>query len=112
MARVKRLKKNWEYRRVYRRGRALFSKKIVLYVYTNRSNESRIGFSISKKVGKSVQRNRIKRVFSEAFRINYSRLKEGYDFVIVARKDAVGITYHQACEELLYLCQKGKLLRS
>lgn len=107
---MKRIKKSWEFRKVYRHGRAFSSRKIVLYVLSNRTGESRIGFSISKKVGISVQRNRIRRVFREAFRLNCGRIKGGYDFVIVARKAALGISFEQACEELLYLCQKGKLM--
>lgn len=105
------LKKNWEYRRVYRHGRALFGRRVVLYFCPNRVGKSRIGFSISKKVGKSVQRNRIKRVFKEAFRQHYWQIREGYDLVIVARKGAVGLSFDQACEELLKLCRKGKLLK-
>ncbi len=89
----------------------MFGQRIVLHVYPNKTEKNRIGFSISKKVGKSVQRNRIRRVFGEAFRLNYEKIKKGYDFVIVARKAAVGVTFGQACEELLYLCQKGKLLQ-
>lgn len=109
---MKRLKKSQEYKRVYRRGRALVSKNIVLYVYSNQTGESRVGFSVSKKVGKSVQRNRIKRVYGEAFRQIYGHIKPGNDFVIVARKAAVGVSFWQAREELLYLCRKGKLLRT
>ena len=110
--RMKRLKKSWEYKRVYRRGQALVSRKIVLYSYPNRTGESRIGFSISKKVGKSVQRNRIKRIYGEAFRQIYDQIKPGYDFVIVARKAAVDVSFAQAREELLNLCRKRKLLNN
>ena len=109
--RVNRLKKNWEFKRVYRRGKALVSKRIVLYAYPNRTADRRIGFSISKKVGKSVQRNRIKRIYREALFSLYDEIKTGYDLVIVARKKAVGVSLDQAREELFRLCQRGKLLR-
>lgn len=106
-----RLRKNWEFKRVYRRGQALVSNRIVLYVLPNRTANSRVGFSISKKVGKSVQRNRIKRIYREALRSLYSEMKPGFDLVVVGRKKAVGATYKQAREELYMLCRRGKLLR-
>lgn len=108
---VKRLKKNWEFKRVYRRGKSFVSKRIVLYVYPNRTDHSKIGFSISKKVGKSVQRNRIKRIYREAFLSLYHEIKQGYDLVVVARREAVGVPLNLAREELYALCRRGKLLR-
>ena len=106
-----RLKKSWEFKNVYRHGKALVSRNVVLYFYMNRSGELRVGFSISKKIGKSVERHRIKRVYREALFSIAKSLKTGIDFVLVARKPAAKVTFHQAREELLYLCRKVKLLR-
>ncbi len=105
-----RLKKNWEFRRVYRKGRTVVSKNIVLYYCNNGTNYNRIGFTISKKVGKSVTRNKIKRIYREAFYKIEDNLKKGFDLVLIARKPAVDVNFHDACKELFNLCRKGRLI--
>ena len=106
-----RLKKSWEFKHVYRHGKTLVTRNAVLYFCTNKRNENRLGFSISKKVGNSVERHRIKRIYREAFNHIHDTIRQGYDFILVARKPAVEMDYHRAKEELQYLCRKGKLFK-
>ncbi len=108
---LSRLKKNWEFKKVYRSGRTVVSRNIVLYYCPNKLDCNRIGFSIRKKVGKSVIRNRIRRIYKEAFMQIETRLKAGFDLVVIARKPAVGISFHDAIKELEYLCRKALLLQ-
>lgn len=81
------IRKNSEFRNVYRNGKSFSNKLLVLYVYKNYRNRglSRVGISVSKKVGKSVIRSRVKRLISESYRLNRESLKVGYDFVFIAR---------------------------
>ncbi len=95
---------------MYRYGRTVVSKNIVLYYCPNGSESNRIGFSVSKKVGGSVIRNRIKRLFREALLHVEHKLKMGYDFVLIARKPAADLVFHEAVRELTKLCRKGQLL--
>ncbi len=94
---------------MYRYGRTVVSRNIVLYYCPNGRVYNRIGFSISKKVGKSVVRNRIKRIYREAFKRVEKQLCKGYDFILIARKPAVDVTFHEACKELYNHCRKGQL---
>jgi ribonuclease P protein component len=105
-----RLKKNWDFRRVYRHGRTVVTRNIVLYYCPNGLIYNRIGFAVSKKVGKSVVRNRIKRVYREALKMLEGKMRQGYDMVIIARKPAVDIEFKRAQKELYYLCRKGKII--
>ncbi len=108
--RLKRLKKDYEFKRVYRHGRTVVSKNIVLYYCPNEMFINRLGFSISKRVGNSVQRNRVRRIYREAFYKLEEHMLMGHDFVLVARKPAKDVSYNDACRELLSLCRKRKLL--
>jgi len=81
------VRKNSEFRKVYRNGKSFSNKLLVLYVFKNYKNKdlNRAGISVSKKVGKSVIRSRVKRLISESYRLNKESLKNGYDFVFIAR---------------------------
>jgi ribonuclease P protein component len=105
-----RLKKNWDFKRVYRYGRTVVSRNIVLYYCPNGMAFNRLGFSISKRVGKSVVRNKVRRIYREAFSVVEKKIGKGYDFVLIARKPAVDVSFQEACKELLNLCRKAKLL--
>ena len=107
---LQRLKKNWEFKKVYRKGRTVVSRNIVLYYCPNGHDYNRIGFSISKKVGNSVVRNRIRRVYREAFKFVDNYLERGYDFILIARKPAVDVSFNHASRELYNLCRKKQLL--
>lgn len=78
------IKENYIFRRAYNKGKAFVSPYFVVYVMKNRYGV-RLGITAGKKLGGAVQRNRAKRVVYAAFRECLPILKDGYDFVIVAR---------------------------
>lgn len=80
---------NREFRRAYYRGRSFKTPLFVLYVIKNNQKQNRIGFTVSKKVGKAVQRNRARRILKEAYRLLEDRFPLGFDYVFVARTKTV-----------------------
>jgi ribonuclease P protein component len=86
----RRLSRSGEFDRVYRDGSSHATRYLVLYTFPRRSDEGddvRLGVSVSRKVGGSVERNRVKRVLREAFWDLSDRLPEQHDFVVVARAE-------------------------
>lgn len=82
---VEKLKKSGQFSEVYKRGKSTATRLVVLYRLENGLDYNRVGYSVSKKVGKSVVRNRAKRLIKEAYRLNESGVKKGYDLVFIAR---------------------------
>jgi len=89
---IYRLKKNFEFKIIYRRGKSFANDLLVMYILRNKKNKDRnfniynkLGVSVSKKVGNSVVRSRSKRLISESFRLNDEFITEGYDFIFIAR---------------------------
>lgn len=79
------LKKNFEFHRLYGKGKSFQAPALVLYVMKNRAGICRIGITTSKKIGNAVERNRCRRVIRAAYRTLEPQINGNYDFVFVAR---------------------------
>jgi len=102
------LKKNADYRNVYRAGKSAANRYLVLYVVTNGRLDRRFGFSISKKVGHAVCRNRLRRLLKEICRLNLDRFPAGHDFVFIVRQPSSDLDYHQLEKQVWHVL--GKLM--
>lgn len=89
LPKMPRLTANRDFRRVYRAGQSYGNRWVVLYVLPRRDTSRRIGFSVGKKLGGAVVRNRVKRRLREVCRLQQHHIAGGYDMVLVARQAAV-----------------------
>lgn len=104
------IKKNSEFQNVYKNGKSLANKHLVMYVKKNDKRVSRIGISVSKKVGNSVVRHRLTRILRECFRLNEKNFKFCMDIVVVVRNPAADLGYHEILSSFLHLCRLHKIL--
>ncbi|WP_449036320.1 ribonuclease P protein component [Peptostreptococcus stomatis] len=106
------IKKDSDFRKVYQRGKSLADRNLVIYTMKNKSDKSRIGISISKKVGKAHERNRIRRYIKEAYRLNIDdKVLGGYDLVFIARINAADKDYKELERSLKYICKKANIIK-
>ena len=101
-----RLRNNGDFRKVYNKGKSFANKYLVIFYMKNNSEFNRVGFSISKKIGNAVVRNKVKRRMKESYRLNSNKFKKGYDIVFLARIKAKSIDFDKIESAVLHL---GKL---
>ena len=102
-----RLKKNRAFQYVYRRGHSVACRNLVMLLAPGR--ELKVGFSVSKKTGNAVTRNRIKRRLRECFRPYIGDVKTGL-YVIVARSSAAEAAFEDLKKDVQYLLKKQNAL--
>ena len=108
--RTKGLKKDSDFRQVYKQGKSFANRQLVMYILENKSDYSRVGFSVSKKVGKAVVRNKIKRRIREAYRLNIDEnVKEGLDIIFIARIASSDSDYRDIEKSINHLAKKANI---
>ena len=90
-----RIKRYSEVKQVFTKGEKVGSGLFKFYFKPNNLGFSRIGLSLSRKVGNAVKRNRIKRLTREIFRKQKKRFKKGYDILVVGRETITEISLTQ-----------------
>ena len=105
------LEKNRQFQFVYDYGRSYANKYLVMFVMDNNTETSRLGISVSKKVGNSVIRHRVKRLIKESYRLQEEMFNSGLDIVIIARVTAKEISYKEIESAVLHLGRLQKIMR-
>ena len=95
-----RISRRRDYSTVYQRGVRSHSEHFTIVVCKNEVGICRLGITVSKKVGSAVERNRIRRLVREFFRLNRARLSVRQDIVIIAKRNITSLTYQDVCREL------------
>lgn len=113
---IYKIKKNIEFRIVYKRGKSIANDLLVLYIFKNKKNKdsngtlyNKVGISVSKKVGNSVVRSRVKRLINENYRFKEEYLIKGNDFIFVARTKAKDKNYRDIEKSMEHLLKKAGL---
>ncbi len=105
------LRKNSEFQKVYKKGKNYWNKLIVMYVMKNGKDLTRVGFSLTKKYGNSVERNKIKRQMKEIYRLNSDKIVEGYDLIFIPKLTTKNVTYSDIENAMCGLLKRAHLLK-
>lgn len=106
------MKRNKEFRYVYRRGSSKANELMVVIFTKNRTPALKhIGFSVSKKLGNSVCRNRVKRRLRSAFDTVFGEVKPGYNIIVIARAPILSADFPDICAAARSLLRRGDLLK-
>lgn len=126
-----RIKREAEFKKIMEKGKSYADKYLVVYVLEKSSQinpltsssrkvtqeeESRLprmGLSVSRRIGKAVIRNRIKRWMREVFRLHQSRLKDRMEIILIARSSAKELVdYFEMEKRILHLWGKARIVRN
>ena len=104
-----RMKKNSQFDYIFKNGKSLKQNKLLLFYSKTKSNKPKIGVVVSKKIGNSVTRNKIKRLIRESIRLNLAKLNTSYNYILVARQGIEILSYHEINNDFLKLLEKSEL---
>jgi len=110
LARKYKLKKDNDFKKIFEKGRQCQSNFIRLKYLKNELIFSRLAVIIgAKTIKKAAERNQIKRRVEEIIRLNWQKIKPGFDIILIIQPGIKGKTYSEIEAELATLFKKAKL---
>lgn len=106
-----RLRKNMEFKKVYNDGKKYWNRNFILYIRKNNLDYTKVGFTVTKKNGNSVERNKIRRRMKEAYRHNSNSVKNGYDLVFIPKRGIINIPYKELENSMTHIMRIAKSLK-
>lgn len=100
-----------DFDRVYRRGKSVGDRYVVIFYGKNGKDHSRRAFLASKKVGNSVQRNRARRLMKESIRTANIELPAGYDFIFIARNTITDAKCQQVQKSIRFALRRTGVVK-
>ena len=113
MKKTKMLKKNYEFRKVLTKGKYFSGKYIECFILKNNTKYNFLGLAVSRKTGKAVVRNHIKRLLRENYKNIEMSIKDGYSFVFLFKKkaDVKEANFYNFKEDINIIINKSQLNR-
>ena len=115
MKKTKMLKKNYEFKNVFVKGKYISGEYIEAVIKKNKTTENLnfLGIAISVKIAKAVKRNHIKRLIREVYRLNENRIKTGYSIVFLWKKkqNIINANFENVKKDMENIFIKSNILR-
>ena len=105
------LRKQADFDAVYKKGRSVGDRYVVVFYLKNGLDHNRTGFLASKKVGNSVKRNRARRLIRESYRHLVNIIPSGYDIIIIARNTIEGRSFMEVDNSINHAFKRAGLIK-
>lgn len=105
------IKRRYEFKILFTKGKISYGTNIVLYILKNKISHNKLGIAVGKKSGRAVDRNRIKRLIRENYKLLEDNLKCGYSILISVNKksDVRNIDFYKIKKDMEKLFKKSEL---
>ncbi len=100
LGKEERIRRRADFLRISKEGVKYQTEHFRVFICPNRQSLRRLGITVGKRVGAAVERNRLKRLIREFFRLNKEALLSSSDFVITAKEGAAKLNFWQVSKEL------------
>ena len=106
------IKKNYEFRKMFSNGKFFYGENVHFYIVNNKLNYNKFGIAVSRKQGKAVYRNHIKRLIRENYKNIENSLLIGYSFLVIInkKKDIKEISYKDIKEDFENILKKAGII--